>query len=274
MIGAATWPAPLSPLSAWPRRGRTRRRPVRLSEPPDPARGALWPRRRRRVGMRIMAEKLSVRLKQNVVIENRPGAGGIVAAKAVATGAPRLQHPDDRQQQRHRRGAVQVAALRHPEGLPPTSTVSFFDLLIIVKTGSPLKKLSGRRQRGEGEPRQAEHRHHQSRQYAESRRRVVQERQRHPGADRAVPHLGRHGDRAPARRSRHHVRVLHRRAWAAHRQQGRGAGVDRPQAQRLSAGGADGAGGRHQGLRGFELERALGAGGDSEADHRYAGEGA
>src|ERR1043166_3599390 len=40
------------------------------------------------VGMRIMAEKLSVRLKQNVVIENRPGAAGIVAAKAVATAAP------------------------------------------------------------------------------------------------------------------------------------------------------------------------------------------
>src|SRR6185369_3092857 len=40
------------------------------------------------VGMRIMAEKLSIRLKQNVVIENRPGAAGIVAAKAVATGAP------------------------------------------------------------------------------------------------------------------------------------------------------------------------------------------
>ena len=70
------------------------------------------------VGMRIMAEKLSIRLKQNVVIENRPGAGGIVAAKAVATArARRLQRADDRQQQRHRRGAVQVAALRHPQGL-------------------------------------------------------------------------------------------------------------------------------------------------------------
>ena len=40
------------------------------------------------VGMRILSEKLSARLKQQVVVENRPGAGGIIAAKAGATATP------------------------------------------------------------------------------------------------------------------------------------------------------------------------------------------
>ena len=94
------------------------------------------------VGMRIMAEKLSVRLKQNVVIENRPGAGGIVAAKAVATGAPDgyniLMTGNN--------NAIAVALFKSLpydilKDFASTSTVSFFDLLIIVKAGSPLKKL-------------------------------------------------------------------------------------------------------------------------------------
>ena len=40
------------------------------------------------VGMRILADQLTSRLKQQFVVENRPGAGGIVAAKAAASAAP------------------------------------------------------------------------------------------------------------------------------------------------------------------------------------------
>src|SRR5262249_52872268 len=40
------------------------------------------------VGMRILADQLTGRLKQQFVVENRPGAGGIVAAKAAASAAP------------------------------------------------------------------------------------------------------------------------------------------------------------------------------------------
>ncbi|AMN45337.1 Bug family tripartite tricarboxylate transporter substrate binding protein [Rhodoplanes sp. Z2-YC6860] len=37
---------------------------------------------------RLVSSKLDVRLKQSVVVENRPGAGGNIAAKAVANAAP------------------------------------------------------------------------------------------------------------------------------------------------------------------------------------------
>jgi tripartite-type tricarboxylate transporter receptor subunit TctC len=40
------------------------------------------------VGMRIVADQLTSRLKQQFVVENRPGAGGIVVAKAAASAAP------------------------------------------------------------------------------------------------------------------------------------------------------------------------------------------
>src|SRR4051794_36636204 len=40
------------------------------------------------VGMRILTDALTARLKQPFVVENRPGAGGIVAAKAGAAAAP------------------------------------------------------------------------------------------------------------------------------------------------------------------------------------------
>jgi tripartite-type tricarboxylate transporter receptor subunit TctC len=95
------------------------------------------------VGMRIMAEKLSIRLKQNVVIENRPGAGGIVAAKAVATGAPDGYNV-------LMTGNNNAIAVPLFKSLPydilkdfaSTSTVSFFDLLIVVKADSALKSLA------------------------------------------------------------------------------------------------------------------------------------
>jgi tripartite-type tricarboxylate transporter receptor subunit TctC len=94
------------------------------------------------VGMRIMTEKLSIRLKQNVVVENRPGAGGIVAAKAVssspADGYNVLMTGNN--------NAIAVGLFKSLpydilKDFAPTSTVSFFDLLIVVKEGSPLKSL-------------------------------------------------------------------------------------------------------------------------------------
>jgi tripartite-type tricarboxylate transporter receptor subunit TctC len=94
------------------------------------------------VGMRIMAEKLSIRIKQNVVIENRPGAGGIVAAKAVATGTPDGYNV----LMTGNNNAIAVALFKSLpydilKDFKSTSTISYFDLLITVKAGSPFKNL-------------------------------------------------------------------------------------------------------------------------------------
>ena len=94
------------------------------------------------VGMRILADKLTGRLKQQFVVENRPGAGGIVAAKAGASAAPDgytvLMTGNN--------NAISAALFK---SLPyniltdfaSTSTTSFFDLLIVTKAGSPLKSV-------------------------------------------------------------------------------------------------------------------------------------
>jgi tripartite-type tricarboxylate transporter receptor subunit TctC len=94
------------------------------------------------VGMRLMAEKLSVRLKQNVVVENRPGAAGIVAAKSVATSAPDGYNV----LMTGNNNAIAVALFKSLpydilKDFASTSTVSFFDLLIITKAGSPIKSI-------------------------------------------------------------------------------------------------------------------------------------
>jgi tripartite-type tricarboxylate transporter receptor subunit TctC len=94
------------------------------------------------VGMRIVAEKLSARLKQQFVVENHPGAGGIVAAKTGAAAAPDgytlLMTGNN--------NAISAALFK---SLPynvltdfaSTSATSFFDLLIVTRAGSPLKSV-------------------------------------------------------------------------------------------------------------------------------------
>jgi tripartite-type tricarboxylate transporter receptor subunit TctC len=134
LIGAA---AALALAAAIPARAQSNfpTRPVTLIVPYGPGGVA-------DVGMRILADKLSNKLKQQFVVENRPGAGGIVAAKTAATapadGYTTLMTGNN--------NAISVALFKSLpydilKDFASTSTVSFFDLLIIAKTGSPLNTV-------------------------------------------------------------------------------------------------------------------------------------
>jgi tripartite-type tricarboxylate transporter receptor subunit TctC len=95
------------------------------------------------VGMRLLGEKLSARLKQQVVIENKPGAGGIAAAQADLSAAPDgytlLMTGNN--------NAIAESLFKKlPYNIltdfASVSTASFFDLLIVTRAGSPLKSLA------------------------------------------------------------------------------------------------------------------------------------
>jgi len=94
------------------------------------------------VGMRILGEQLSARLKQQFVIENRPGAGGIVAAQSGVAAAPdgytMLMTGNNT--------AIAVALFKSlpydiVKDFASVSTASFFDLLIVTRAGSPLRSV-------------------------------------------------------------------------------------------------------------------------------------
>ncbi len=94
------------------------------------------------VGMRILADKLSGKLKQQFVVENRPGAAGIVAAQAGAAAAPdgytTLMTGNNT--------AIAEALFKKlPYNIltdfASVSTAAFFDLLIVTRGGSPLHSV-------------------------------------------------------------------------------------------------------------------------------------
>jgi tripartite-type tricarboxylate transporter receptor subunit TctC len=95
------------------------------------------------VGMRILGEKLSDRLKQQFVIENRPGAGGIVAAQAGAQAAPDgytlLMTGNNTAIAEALFNKLPYSVLKDFDSV---STAAFFDLLIVTHAGSPLKSVA------------------------------------------------------------------------------------------------------------------------------------
>jgi tripartite-type tricarboxylate transporter receptor subunit TctC len=92
--------------------------------------------------MRIIAERLSHRFGQQFIIDNRPGAGGIVAAKAAA-GAP----PDGYLLHVTGNGTAISASLFKQlpydvlRDFTPITITAFFDLLIATKAAGPLKTV-------------------------------------------------------------------------------------------------------------------------------------
>jgi len=91
---------------------------------------------------RLIADRMSDSLKQQVLIENRPGAGSIVASRAVATASP-----DGYTMlwvgNHHAIGKSQFKSLPFDilTDFKPISTVSFFEVLIVTRRDSPLRTI-------------------------------------------------------------------------------------------------------------------------------------
>jgi tripartite-type tricarboxylate transporter receptor subunit TctC len=92
--------------------------------------------------MRIVADKLTQKLGQQFIVDNRPGAGGIVAAKAVA-GAP----PDGYMLHLTGNGtAISTALFRQLpydvlRDFTPITITAWFDLIIATKADGPLQTV-------------------------------------------------------------------------------------------------------------------------------------
>lgn len=90
--------------------------------------------------VRLVAQKMSESMKQSIIIENRPGAGGIVAADAVAKASP-----DGHTLLLISNGTAVSANLfkKLPydtlKDFAPISTLGFFDLAVIVNKKLPIK---------------------------------------------------------------------------------------------------------------------------------------
>lgn len=93
--------------------------------------------------MRIIADKLTQKLGQQFIVDNRPGAGGIVAAKAVA-GAP----PDGYVLHLTGNGtAISTALFRQlpydvVRDFTPITITAWFDLIIATKADGPLQTVA------------------------------------------------------------------------------------------------------------------------------------
>jgi tripartite-type tricarboxylate transporter receptor subunit TctC len=94
------------------------------------------------ITVRLLAQKLTERTAAQVVIENRPGAGGVVAATAVTSA-----EPDGYTLFVFSSGiALSKSLLKSMPFDPltafaPISTMALFDLLLLVKTDSPIHTL-------------------------------------------------------------------------------------------------------------------------------------
>ena len=127
-IGAAS-AVPASAQTPYPNR------PIRIVVPFGPGGFA-------DITVRLLAQKLAERTNAQVVIENRPGAGGIIAATAVTSA-----EPDGYTLFVFSSGiALSKSLLKSMPFDPvtafaPISTMALFDLLLLVKADSPMHTL-------------------------------------------------------------------------------------------------------------------------------------
>ncbi len=94
--------------------------------------------------VRMVAQEMAASMKQPIIIENRPGAGGIVAASSVATATP------DGYTLLLMSNGTAVSANLFKLKLPydtlndfvPISTLGYFDLAILVNKSLPVKTVA------------------------------------------------------------------------------------------------------------------------------------
>ncbi|GAA4330355.1 tripartite tricarboxylate transporter substrate binding protein [Pigmentiphaga soli] len=105
------------------------------------------------VTTRLLAQKLAERLGQSVVVENKPGAGGITATDTVAKSAP-----DGYTLMVMVTGNTIAKSLL--KSLPydlekdftPIGSIAFFDLLLLVRNDGPLRTLDDLRKLAASRP--------------------------------------------------------------------------------------------------------------------------
>ena len=95
------------------------------------------------ISMRIVAQKLSERLGQQLIVDNRPGAGGVVAANSALAAAH-----DGYTLILFTNGTTIAKSLFKAGYDPqvdfvPVSTVAYFDLVLLVGQHSPVADLRG-----------------------------------------------------------------------------------------------------------------------------------
>ncbi|SNT07456.1 Tripartite-type tricarboxylate transporter, receptor component TctC [Noviherbaspirillum humi] len=94
------------------------------------------------LSVRVVAQKMAESLKQPVIVDNRPGAGGIVAADTVAKAAP-----DGYTLLLISNGTAVSAGLFNKlpyntlNDFAPISTIGFFDLVVIASKKAPFTNI-------------------------------------------------------------------------------------------------------------------------------------
>jgi tripartite-type tricarboxylate transporter receptor subunit TctC len=95
------------------------------------------------ISTRVVAQKLAERIGQQVVIDNRPGAGGIIAAN-TALAAPRDGHTLILFTNGTTIAKSLFKASYDPElDFTPASSMGYFDLVLLVGKDSPVRDLAG-----------------------------------------------------------------------------------------------------------------------------------
>jgi tripartite-type tricarboxylate transporter receptor subunit TctC len=95
------------------------------------------------ITMRLLGQKLTERTGQQVTIENRPGAGGVVAAGAVTSAQPDgytlfvLSSGIAIS-----KSLLKVMPFDPVAAFAPISTVAYFDLLVLTRAQSPLRTMN------------------------------------------------------------------------------------------------------------------------------------